>query len=442
MTHGVTLITPTGDRREAFRLCEHWMKHQTYKGPRQWIVVDDGKQPTKVSQGQEYIRREPGASDPKHTLCLNMRTALPRVRHDRVLVIEDDDYYPPHYIERMLGWLDKADLVGEVGATYYFVKTRQYRIFTEHKHASLCRSGFTSKVLPLVLQQSKSDDWRLDLRIWERWSGSRYLYRNDTHDMSISMKGMPGRTGVTHKPANTWTLNDDNNLVQLKSWVGSDYHYYLPYLGCKLDKLLVYTVCYGGYDTLRPQPVFPGVEYVAITDGVAPEPWSVLHVPQASQSVRRASRRPKILAHEFFPGQTTLYIDANIQLKTDPRKIFQGQTQLRLFHHWERSNVNQEADAVIRYGFDDAGVVKRHMQIYKDVETTGLAWGGCILRQPGCELFNEIWWEQYQAGSMRDQLSLPYALAMSGVTYSLSSAKHTDYLQLQKHNVKRMALEK
>ena len=42
MESGVTLITPTGYRPEAFGLCIEYVWRQTYNGPLQWIVVDDG----------------------------------------------------------------------------------------------------------------------------------------------------------------------------------------------------------------------------------------------------------------------------------------------------------------------------------------------------------------------------------------------------------------
>ena len=87
---GVTLITPTGDRPQCFRLCEHWMRRQTYDGTVQWIVVDDGHSPTRATQGQIYIRREPQEGDPPHTLCANLRLALPRVAHDRDGVSRSD----------------------------------------------------------------------------------------------------------------------------------------------------------------------------------------------------------------------------------------------------------------------------------------------------------------------------------------------------------------
>ena len=458
--NGVTLITATGDRPEAFRLCEFWMSRQSYAGPVQWIVVDDGQAPTKVRRGQQYIRREPCKGDPDHTMCVNLRRAWKHIKHDRMLIIEDDDYYAPNYIETMLSWLQQAELVGEVGARYYFVQTRQFRVFTEHEHASLCRSGFRRSVLPLVRKLSSGDDWRVDMKMWSQWTGPKHLpHASSGRAISVSMKGMPGRPGVTHRLSPNWTMQSDRDLSQLRTWLGPDHEYYLPYLATPeigLPELQVYTVCVGGYDRLRPQPRQKGVSYTAVTDGPVVEPWMKVPVEQANGSPRRASRRPKIMSHEFFsPEATTLYIDANVKL-SDPRGLAQAmlasrpEAHLFLMCHNLRKTVSEEAAAVVRMGLDDRRTVRQYMARYDELDDAAkhLAWGGCILRRPGCELFNRTWWSEYCSGPMRDQLSLSYALWNSGVIYQLSAipysqftGQRTRWLTVLGHLKKRMEME-
>ena len=85
----ITLITPTCDRPEAFSLCEFWMSRQTYDGEIQWIVVDDGNTPVCTTQGQEYIRREPGLAT-QHSLRENFLEGLKHSKGDKIFVIEDD----------------------------------------------------------------------------------------------------------------------------------------------------------------------------------------------------------------------------------------------------------------------------------------------------------------------------------------------------------------
>lgn len=453
----LTIITPTGDRRECFRLCEHWIRQQTYAGPLQWIVVDDGKRPTKCSMGQEYVRREPRKNDPRHTLAANLRLAWPRVNGNKILIIEDDDYYAPRYLAEMDRLLGSADLVGEVGARYYFVKTRQYRVFSEHKHASLCRTGFTRKVLPLLRKLTKTDASDIDMRLWSAWNGEAYQIPNQSSQdvMTVSLKGMPGRSGVTHTPKVSWSLLSDDRLSALKTWIGDDWKYYVPFLGQQDDSLVVYTCVFGGYDRLKRQPEFDCVRYVAVTDGnCKPQrPWEIRVVDSRFKSPRRSSRHPKILSHEYFPGQSTLYIDATMTMQRDPREFARHLTGGRcvhvgLSHHPKRRGIEDEAKAIMKVRFDDPDIVRKHLERYDELDTSeiGLPAGGMIFRRPGAELFERTWWDEYSAGSMRDQMSLPYALVKSGVVYNIAGLPcpwETDppWLTRSNHTYGRTSLE-
>ena len=143
----VTLITPTGDRIEAFELCRRWMSLQT-KGQFQWIVVDDGYTPLPdyLQAGTEYVRREPKEGE-NHTLPLNLKLAVSLIKGNKILIIEDDDYYGPDYIAIMSEWLDKFQLVGECCARYYHVPTMRYRRIGYSQHASLSQTGFRAELI-------------------------------------------------------------------------------------------------------------------------------------------------------------------------------------------------------------------------------------------------------------------------------------------------------
>ena len=56
---GVTLLTPTGDRQIALSRCEFYMKRQSYSGPLQWLVADDGWPWSRLTAGQEHLQRQP-----------------------------------------------------------------------------------------------------------------------------------------------------------------------------------------------------------------------------------------------------------------------------------------------------------------------------------------------------------------------------------------------
>ena len=50
-----TIITPTGDRPDAFELCCKYVQRQTIK-PVEWIVIDDGETPTTMPDNCNYLK--------------------------------------------------------------------------------------------------------------------------------------------------------------------------------------------------------------------------------------------------------------------------------------------------------------------------------------------------------------------------------------------------
>lgn len=240
---GVTLITPTGDRPESIRLCVRWMRQQRLAGigPIQWIVVDDGDEAVDLScfagladkgWAIDHYRREPRDDDPPHTLCLNMRVALPQIKHDKILIIEDDDYYSPDYVATVCSWLERADLVGETSANLYFLQSREYQCFQNSQIAGWCKTGFRPAVIPTIWHAVlTSDQHALDLRVWRGWSGTKYLVQDDSGrgGFCIGIKGVPGRRG--HTWSHDGNVVDDPLLIKLNDWIGQDLEHYMELLG-------------------------------------------------------------------------------------------------------------------------------------------------------------------------------------------------------------------
>lgn len=422
----LTLITPTGERPDAFALCERWMARQTYRQPYQWIVVDDGSVPTPVTCGQQYIRRSPQRG---HTLTANLRAALPQANGRKVLIIEDDEYYAPDYLERMSSWLNDDALVGAGYARYYWPRLARYREFPGHAHASLCRTGFRREMIGTVTECCQTSDPTIDLRLWSRVEGRRHF---PDRPLVIGMKQMPGRKSGGGDPSSG---RDDSGLATLRHWVGDDVESYRRFLPKSLDavraqreKIVVYTVVIGGYDRiLTPLIVNPDVRYVAVTDGPAPSPWEIMRPPHLTGNRKRDSRRWKLLAHELFPtADWTIYVDGQLQLAVDPLMLLAecdawGEGDLFLFRHHERDCLYDEARAVLNVRKDTRQRVEPHVRRYRSSgfpEHAGLYMGGMLVRSPAAADFNDVWWAEVERGSCRDQISLPVALANSGVNYT------------------------
>lgn len=225
----VTLITPTGDRPLPFKLCEYWMSKQAFKGSVQWIVVDDGAIPTRCTMGQQYIRRKPEPDDPRHTLARNLLTAIPYVASDKILIIEDDDWYSPIYLKKMLEMLDTADLVGLTNQIYYRINDREWKDCRNRRRASMCQTGLLASVLPTLRAVCEADFRGTDLRLWKAWKGSKRFASHDPRiKLSVGIKQQPGRAGQTsgwrNKPGG-YTLDPEGS--KLREWIGDDVNAYL-----------------------------------------------------------------------------------------------------------------------------------------------------------------------------------------------------------------------
>jgi len=213
----LTLITPTGGRPEAFALCERYMRRQTYRGDIQWIVVDDCETPTETTMGQDVIRPTPFWRCGDNTQARNMLAALDRVGHDRILIIEDDDWYHPDYLRVYAEMLDRFELVGEGRARYYNVALRCWRQWANTSHASACQTGFRSSLIPVVRKTVQA--YRLfDVHLWTTPGLFKHIFHG--MNLAVGIKGMPGRhgIGVGHIASG---FTSDPEFAVLSRWIGS-----------------------------------------------------------------------------------------------------------------------------------------------------------------------------------------------------------------------------
>ena len=221
----ITCITPTGDRTEAFKLTRLWMSRQTIK-PDQWLVIDDGfsPMPEELKEGLDYIRREPKQGE-GHTLTRNIRTVLPHIKGDVILIIEDDDWYGERYIETMCEHLKHHDLVGEGWARYYHIPAMKYVRLQNQEHASFCQTGFNRILLPMFEESIEGDPY-IDMRFWlhkARDFGFLFYDKEDKLKLHCSLKGLQGRAGIgTGHNRKEIYYKQDSDYKMLKRWVGED----------------------------------------------------------------------------------------------------------------------------------------------------------------------------------------------------------------------------
>jgi hypothetical protein len=222
----ITVLTCTGDRPEAFALAEKYMKAQAMQ-PTQWIVLDDGIDPTVCTRGQTYIYcpHLRGAGSMIGKLKLALESDI--ITGDALALVEDDDFYHPQYLSWCRHFLTKFDLVGEGLAMYYNVRGRFWFEHTNMLHASLCSTSMTRAVFPAMLKECDNPDAFIDSRIWAKFTGKKTVVRPNQR-LTVGIKAMPGREGYGSGHGNVCGpgCHPDPRLKKLSQLIGEEYHSY------------------------------------------------------------------------------------------------------------------------------------------------------------------------------------------------------------------------
>lgn len=234
----IQVLTVTGMRPQALALCAQYMARQTVGTGVRWVVVDDGvaETPLPAPTGWSISRVRPdslwreGVNTQHSNLLAGMAQVDPALP---LVIVEDDDWYAPDWLEWCAAQLQRADLVGEGRARYYSVSKRVGKQLANTRHASLCATAMNPCVFPAFTSAIRSGETFIDLRLWQAWSAAgrrKYLELNDHR--TVGVKGMPGRTGIGMGHKDSFSGQRDPSLGLLRQWVGADADLYLPYVGC------------------------------------------------------------------------------------------------------------------------------------------------------------------------------------------------------------------
>ena len=190
----------------------------------------------------------------------------------------------------------------------------------------------------------------------------------------------------------------------------------------------LYTVITGNYDTIKqPQVLTPGADYFLFTNnphikeaGV----WKVAHIPSLNIVGRLEkennillSRRVKMLAHEYLPQgyDVSVYVDADMLLKESFGELLDTMADNRLMaacRHSYCASVREEINDLINKGMVNGHQVEQQWQRYVEwgyKDTDGISENGLLIRRhhdARVIQLMELWWEEYQHGCLRDQVSL------------------------------------
>lgn len=416
-----TVITPTGDRPEAIALLRRWMAKQTLK-PKQWIIVDDGKKPLPMVHEAQVIRREPRFNDDPCTLGANLRAAIPHIKHDKILIMEDDDWYGPDYIETMAALLDDHELAGIAGTKCYHIKVPGYRAMGRGDHASLSQTGFRKSFIPQVLKAIPGS-CEVDMRIWADFTkGPGHLIDGSQRQLHCAMKGLPGRAGAGVGHIQKYHTADPG-LKRLQKWCHGWQMYQQPF---KIkDRLVIYTAIAGNGvrddELLDPEPI-PAVDYVCFTNQPFKSkiwdirPFTFVHPTEAV----RTAKHPKVLPHIYFPEHDlSLWVDGNITPHNSAAAAtdrFLKNHDMAIHRHPWRKCIYTESDVVISARKDSPEIIKATIQRYRKAKMppcNGLYECGILFRRhlsPQIMRAMKLWWAEISLGTNSDQISWGFVM--------------------------------
>ena len=210
----IALITPTGARPNQIEMCRHFMQRQTYTGTVVWIITDDCQPRTTdhitndFREGWTVIKLyphppwRPGMNTQARNIeeginCLLINYAAADI--EAIFIIEDDDYYRPIYLERMMARLQNYKVLGEMNTIYYNVLYRTYFVNRNTSHSSLFQVAIRPEMVPLFA--SCYHEKFIDFKFYEKLHAQEYVRRGEVgffneNNLAVGIKGIIGRGGI------------------------------------------------------------------------------------------------------------------------------------------------------------------------------------------------------------------------------------------------------
>lgn len=212
---------------------------------------------------------------------------------------------------------------------------------------------------------------------------------------------------------------------------------------------VVYTAVFGDYDRVAPVPSEWPCDFICFTDNpsLSIAGWKTVCVSANGETPARANRRYKILPHLYLSEcEKSLYVDANIRIKSDPSPLFKKYLTsgvIAIPRHLERESVFAEAQNCIDRKLVDRNKTERQMARYRIDGLPSkhqLTENGVMFRNHldgNIKAAMTTWWQEYCNGADRDQLSLPYVswkhnLAISDIDEG--PRKSVEYFRIDLHN--------
>ncbi|MBR7131171.1 MAG: DUF616 domain-containing protein [Lentisphaeria bacterium] len=207
-----------------------------------------------------------------------------------------------------------------------------------------------------------------------------------------------------------------------------------------MNKKVVYSALVGNYDILKqPEELRQDYDYICFSNDIQEKNcgvWQIRRIPYSHRENVRMSRYVKMHPHTLLPEyEFCLWLDCNQRLTAehyDKADMLIGNGEISaMVIHPERDCVYQESYALAGYLTGEPYKVylqTKFLLSQKFPPRAGLYVTCCMLlkpQHPKISRFLNMWWEQCEKFSCRDQMGVMYALAQADVKPAVFF--HRDY---------------
>jgi hypothetical protein len=187
-----------------------------------------------------------------------------------------------------------------------------------------------------------------------------------------------------------------------------------------------------------------------VTDSLKSPNHTVIY-GDTSRDPRRNSRHSKMLPHLYFPDhEWSLYIDGSMEIIKNVNVIAEKYLKNNLFAQFQhkpreigdplrKTDLYDEGLRCIEIQKDDPLPIAKQLLKYAfegHPRNFGLWSGGSILRRhndPMMIKLGEMWWQELNEHSWRDQISYPYCLWKLGIKPAPIDTKEDLFISKRKH---------
>lgn len=212
-----------------------------------------------------------------------------------------------------------------------------------------------------------------------------------------------------------------------------------------MPKYIVYTCITKKYDWLLP-PLCqePGIKYICFTDtpDISPNGWEIMPVSESLNHLppNFINRHYKLFPHLYLPeSKWSVYVDGNIRILSNIQDlIYQVRDKGAVMgcpRHPLRDNIKDEIEACFRlnkFSENDKKLIDKQLEDYLSVgmpNNAPLSANYIIVRNHSDRCVQEamqLWWDQLQRYTKRDQISLPFVVWKKVVPFTLVNCAESD----------------